>query len=153
MKKSKNVLLLFVFAFALVGCSSFKKKLLPNNNKGGYILTFVKPASKSKMNKVVTIRGHVYDLETNLPLGGAKVSYGCLILTTLADGGYSFKTRNSRDDSFFVEADKEGLLSIETNSIDSYGNKEIIIDFYLDKNNSFLLDCKGSRIIEETPEE
>lgn len=144
-----TIILLFVCLFIFAGCSSLKRKL-PTNNKGRYMVTVDKNRSKGKNETVnfrgqvfdvVTIRGHVFDLKTRKPLRYAVAKEGCFKFITTADGEYSFKTRNLEGKSFQMELAAMYYHTIETDFIDIYNKKEIIIDFYLAEDTRSFPDC------------
>jgi len=147
MKKYKFIILACLFI--LIGCSSFKRKL-PTHNKGRYMVTVGKKRSIGENNTVsfrgqvfdvVTIRGHVFDLKTHKPLRYAVAKAGCFNFITTADGEYSFKTRNLEGKSFQMNLAAMYYHTIETDFIDIYNKKEIIIDFYLAEDTRSFPDC------------
>jgi hypothetical protein len=159
--KKYTVILLTVCFFVLAGCSSFKRKL-PTNNKGRYMVTVGKDRSKGENETinfrgqvfdVVTIRGHVFDLKTRKPLRYAVASTGCFKFITTADGEYSFKTRNLEGKSFQMNLAAMYYHTIETEFINIYNKKEIIIDFYLAEDTRSYPDCVQGEPHEEMQKE
>ncbi|SHM49666.1 hypothetical protein SAMN05444484_106233 [Flavobacterium chilense] len=147
MKKYKLIIL--VCLIILVGCSSLKNKL-PTSNKGRYTVMLGKYKSKSENQTVtlgeqvfdvVTIRGHVFDVKTGKPLSNATVIEGCFKFQTTSEGEYSFKTRNLKDNSFYMEAIVYPYRPVDTDIINIYNRKEVIIDFYLAIDDRPMFDC------------
>lgn len=139
MKKYKSILLIIGCALIFVGCSTFKRKFR-TNNKGIYTVTFGQHESKSE-DETVTIRGHVYDMKTGKPLQFAVASAGCFKFLTTIEGEYSFRTRNLKSKSFNMALSAFPYHAVETDFIDIYNRKEIIIDFYLDTDERPMFDC------------
>lgn len=152
MKKFKFIVLVFVFLFLMVGYSFAQVKLIPTNNKGGYTVAFGDGQIKNKEETVdvfirdgssVTIRGHVYDVKTGEPLSHALLIDGCYKFLTTDEGEYSFRTRNLEGDSFNMEAAAMFYRSVDTNYINIYNKKEVIIDFYLVMDDRPFSECSG----------
>ncbi|MNQ57116.1 hypothetical protein D3C85_712610 [compost metagenome] len=149
--KKYTFILLIVCLFVSAGCSSLKRKL-STNNKGRYTVTLGKYKSKNENQTVtlggqvfdvVTIRGHVFDVKTGKPLSNATVIEGCFKFQTTSEGEYSFKTRNLNNNSFYMEAIVYPYRPVDTDIIDIYNRKEVIIDFYLAIDDRPMFDCEG----------
>lgn len=95
MKKFNSVVIVAISLLMFVGCSSVKNKLIPTENKGGYVIN----NTKSKLNlEEVVIEGTVFDVRTGKPIiGGVQLESGCIKIMSFSDGKYSFKTRNVKD--------------------------------------------------------
>ncbi|TCN60528.1 hypothetical protein D0809_01375 [Flavobacterium circumlabens] len=143
MKINKFIVLMFSCFFFISGGSFAQKKLIPNNNKGGYNLVVSEEKLKNDDAHYVTIRGHVYDLKTEKPLSVAKLIVGCFEFMTTDQGEYSFKTRNQEDEFFYVEVFAFLYRPVETNYINIYNKKEVIIDFYLAEDDRPFLECSA----------
>jgi hypothetical protein len=142
MKKHNYILLFFTCLFVLGGCSSFKKELISTNNKGGYKVYTIK--SKAKINSEdVTIFGEVFDVETGLPISPVQLTFGCSKIQASSKGEYSFKTKNFKDDYFFIEVISVGYKTIVTNFLDLTNKNEVKIDFYLVQDDRPLINCEG----------
>lgn len=141
MKKYKFMLVITCL-FILVGCSSVTGQLLPTNNKGGYKVILGEQEIKTE-DESVTIRGHVYDVKTGKALSDATLLTGCFKFQTTTDGEYSFRTRNLKGDAFFMMAVVYPYRAVETDYVDIYNRKEVIIDFYLALDERPLLECAG----------
>ncbi|MGL5112584.1 MAG: hypothetical protein ACRC6O_08105 [Flavobacterium sp.] len=134
-------LLFIVFLCVFTGCTSFKNKLIPTANQGGYTVYGVRSKSKIKSDEV-TIHGTVFDVKTGKPLTPpVQLTIGCFKIQTSSQGEYSFKTQNFKDDYFFIEVISVGYRTIETNFIDIYNKNEVQIDFYLSEDDRPLIDC------------
>ncbi|SHM49584.1 carboxypeptidase-like regulatory domain-containing protein [Flavobacterium chilense] len=161
MKKSKSTLLIIICISIMSSCSSFRRKL-GTNNKGRYIVTVGKNRSKGENETfnfrgqvfdVVTIRGHVFDLKTRKPLRYAVATAGCFKFITTDNGEYSFKTRNIEGKSFQMDLAAMYYHTIETDFIDIYNKKEIIIDFYLAEDSRSFPDCVQGETHEQMQKE
>ena len=142
MKKHNYILLFFTCLVVLGGCSSFKKELISTNNKGGYKVYTIK--SKAKINSEdVTIFGEVFDVETGLPISPVQLTFGCSKIQASSKGEYSFKTKNFKDDYFFIEVISVGYKTIVTNFLDLTNKNEVKIDFYLVQDDRPLINCEG----------
>lgn len=128
MKQYNYILLFFNFLLILSGCSSFKKELIPTYNKGGYKINIIK--TKTNSDEVI-IKGKVFDLETGIPISDAQVTLGSIKTKTSSQGEYSFKTKNSTYNHYFIEVIYFSYKSILTNYLDLTDKNEIKIDFYL----------------------
>jgi hypothetical protein len=151
MKKYKSIVLILVCLF-MSGCSVAQTKLTPTNNKGGYTVAIGKGQSGSKPETVdflikdgtsVTIRGHVFDVKTRKPLSNVQLTDGCFKFFTTEQGEYSFRTRNLQGNSFYLQAVVYPYLAVETDYIDIYNKKEVIVNFYLMIDQRPLFDCSG----------
>ncbi|QOG02565.1 hypothetical protein [Flavobacterium sp. MDT1-60] len=152
MKKYKFIVLVFVCLFFMIGYSFAQTKLIPTNNKGGYTVTIGKGQLNNKQETVevlirdgksVTIRGHVFDVKTGKPLSNVQLTDGCFKFFTTDEGEYSFRTRNLEGNSFYMRAVVYPFLAVETDYIDIYNKKEVIVDFYLMMDERPLFDCSG----------
>jgi len=152
MKKYRFVVLVFACLFLMTGCSVAQTKLLPTNNKGGYTVAIGKGQLVNKPETVdflikdgtsVTIRGHVFDVKTKKPLSNVQLTDGCYKFFTTEKGEYSFRTRNLEGNSFYLQAVVYPYLAIETDYIDIYNKKEVIVDFYLMMDQRPLIECSG----------
>ena len=161
MKKYKIILRMIVFFFVLAGCSSSKRKL-PTGNKGRYTVTLGKYKSKNENQTitlegqvfdVVTIRGQVFDIQTGKPLSNATVIEGCFKFQTTSKGEYSFKTRNLEGNSLYMEAIVYPYRVVETDVINIYNRKEVIINFYLAMDDRPTGDCIGGGALERMQKE
>ncbi|MFD2941510.1 hypothetical protein [Flavobacterium notoginsengisoli] len=141
MKKYKFIIVISCL-FILAGCSCIKRKMMPTNNKGGYIVKLGKHEIKTE-NESVTVRGHVYDVKTNKPLNNATLITGCFKFQTTSEGEYSFRTRNLKGDAFFMIAVVYPHRAVETDYVDIYNRKEVIIDFYLAMDERPIIECEG----------
>ena len=141
MKKYIYIILLFNNLLVFVGCASFKNKLTPTANKGGYKVNLIRTKSKINTDEV-TIKGTVFDAKTGKPISPpVLLTVGCLKVKTSSEGEYSFKTKNFKDDYFFIQVISVGYRTIETNFIDIYNKNELKIDFYLAEDDRPLIDC------------
>lgn len=140
MKKQNYILVFFTYLFVLSGCSCVKNEIIPTYNKGGYKINII----KSKINSdEVIIKGKVFDVETGIPISDAQVTLGCIKIKTSSQGEYSFKTKNSTYDHYFIEVIYFGYKSILTNYLDLTDKNERIIDFYLVQDDRPLINCEG----------
>ncbi|WP_166920719.1 hypothetical protein [Flavobacterium poyangense] len=142
MKKDRFFLTLFLCLFVLIGCVSTKEKLISTYNSGGYTVVLSKDKLKN-LEEDVIIRGHVYDVKTGKPLSNVQVTSGCFKFQTTSEGEYSFRSRNLEEGFFYVEAVVYPYLAVETDYIDIYNRKEVVIDFYLAESNRPLIECEG----------
>jgi hypothetical protein len=144
MKKYNYILLFITYLFVLGGCSSIKKKLIPTYNKGGYKVNTIK--AKAKINsEEVTISGKVFDVETGLPISPVQLTFGCSKIQASSKGEYSFKTKNFKDDYFFIEVISVGYKTIVTNFLDLTNKNEVKIDFYLAEDDRPIIDCPPTK--------
>lgn len=120
------------------GCSSIKNELIPKYNKGGYKINIIKTKTNSDQ---VIIKGKVFDFETGIPISDAQVTFGCIKIKTSSQGEYSFKTKNSTYNHYFIEVIYFGYKSILTNYLDLTDKNERKIDFYLIQDDRPLIDC------------
>lgn len=152
MKKYKFIVLVSVCLFFMIAYSFAQIKLIPTNNKGGYTVAVGKGQSINKKETVevlirdgksVTIRGHVFNVKTGAPLSNVQLNDGCFKFFTTQEGAYSFRTRNLEGNSFYMRAVVYPFLAVETDYINIYDKKEIIVDFYLMMDERPLIDCSG----------
>ena len=139
MKKINLSLILFAFVMILNGCSSTKNKLIPTANKGGYKVNVIK--TKTNNSDEVIIKGTVFDVETGIPISNAQVTLGCVKIQTSSQGEYSFKTKNSTYNHYFLEVIYFSYKPIITDYLDLTDKNERIIDFYLILDDRPLIDC------------
>jgi hypothetical protein len=139
MKKYKFILALITL-FIIAGCYSVTGQLLPSSNKGRYSVTLGESEIKSE-DKTVTIRGHVFDIKTGKPLNDATVIAGCFKFQTTPQGEYSFRTTNINGPYFYMEAFVYPYRPVDTDIINIYNRKEVIIDFYLAIDDRPMFDC------------
>ncbi len=141
MNKNSLNLILVVMLVVLGGCSTITNKLIPTANKGGYTINVIKSKPKIRLNEV-TVKGTVFDVETGNPIKSPVIlKVGCLTIQVSSQGNYSFKTKNIKDDYFFIEVISIGYKSIVTNFLDLTDKNEIKIDFYLVEDDRPLIEC------------
>jgi len=147
MRKFNCVVILAICLFMFVSCSSVKNKLIPTENKGGYIIN----NTKSKVNlEEVDIEGTVFDVQTGKPIAlGVQLEFGCIKIKLLSDGKYSFKTRNVKDFPDFIGVIAFGYRRIETANIDTQYKRKVRVDFYLSEDDRPFIDCVPQKIIDK----
>ncbi len=142
MKKINLNLILFAFVMILNGCSSTNSKLIPTANKGGYKVNVIKSKSKINSDEVV-IKGTVFDVTTGKPISPpVLMTIGCLKIKISSQGEYSYKTKNFKDDYFFIEVISIGYKSIITDYLDLTGKNEVKIDFYMVQDDRPIINCE-----------
>ena len=144
MKKINLNLILLVFVLIFGGCSSIKNKLIPTANKGGYKVNVIK--TKTNNSDEVIIKGTVFDVETGIPISDAQVTLGCVKILTSNQGKYSFKTKNSTYNHYFLEVIYLSYKSILTDYLDLTNKNEVKIDFYLAQDDRPLIECPPTGI-------
>jgi hypothetical protein len=140
MKKNILSIILLVFVLIMSGCSSTKNKLIPTANKGGYKVHVNK--TKTNYSDEVIIKGTVFDVETGIPISNAQVTLGCVKIQTSSQGEYSFKTKNSTYNHYFLEVIYFSYKPIITNYLDLTDKNERIIDFYLIQDDRPFIHCE-----------
>lgn len=144
MKKHNYILLFFICLFVLGGCSSIKKELISTYNKGGYKIYTIKAKAKINSEDVI-IFGKVFDVETGLPISPVQLTFGCSKIQVSSNGEYFFKTKNFKDDYFFIEVISVGYKTIVTNFLDLTNKNEVKIDFYLAVEDRPIIDCPPTK--------
>ena len=141
MNKNSLNLILVAMLVVLGGCSTINNKLIPTANKGGYTINVIKSKPKIRLNEV-TVKGTVFDVETGNSIKSPVIlKVGCLTIQVSSQGNYSFKTKNIKDDYFFIEVISIGYKSIVTNFLDLTDKNELKIDFYLAEDDRPLIEC------------
>lgn len=154
MNKRICILLLFVSWLFVEGCSSSsssaKSRLIPTNNKGGYRMIVIKKDSKSN-NKELVIKGRVFDVKTDSLLSlGTQLNFICTKIQANPQGEYIYKfkvaaigdkVKIDKKDYFFIEAISFGYKRIRTDYLEINNASEIQIDFYLELDDTPLVDC------------
>ncbi len=141
MKKINLYLILLVFVLAFGGCTTFKNKLIPTANIGGYKVNVIKSKSKINSDNII-IKGTVFDIETGKPIStSVLLTIGCINIQTSSQGEYFYKTQNFKEDYFFIEVNALGYKTIGTDFLDLTNKNEVKIDFYMAKDDRPLIDC------------
>ena len=142
MKKINLYLILLVFVLAFGGCTTFKNKLIPTANIGGYKVNVIKSKSKINSDNII-IKGTVFDIETGKPISPpVLLTIGCIKIQASSQGEYSYKTKNFKYDYFFIEVISIGYKSVITDYFDLTGKNEVKIDFYLTQDDRPFIHCE-----------
>jgi hypothetical protein len=142
MKKTNLNLILLVFVLVFGGCTTFKNKLIPTANIGGYKVNVIKSKSKINSDNII-IKGTVFDIETGKPISPpVLLTIGCINVQTSSQGEYFYKTQNFKDDYFFIEVNALGYKTIGTDFLDLTNKNEVKIDFYLAKDDRPFIHCE-----------
>lgn len=134
MKYYKTIVIMF-FLMLINSCSSIKKELIPTNNKGGYKIMLLKNNKKE-----ILISGKVIDVVSRKPLSSVQVFIGCTKTITSTEGNYSLKVSIS-DVKQYVEASTVGYKKVKTNFLNLNSKTNFKIDFFLEEDDSLLIDC------------
>ncbi|WP_347158583.1 hypothetical protein [Pontibacter chitinilyticus] len=133
-----KIVLNFGLLLLVSGCCNLNSPMKPTYNNGGY--TFKKYKTKSLLAEdSVIISGKITDLNTNKPLVFSTLKLGCISQQTTS-GGYKLNIRPFNVKSQ-LQAIPLGYLSVETEPFVSHSGDSIVIDFYVVKDESMIIDC------------
>jgi hypothetical protein len=140
--RQKIVFLFFITIVLMFSrCSSIEKGLIPTYNNGGYKIIRNHTISTNDSDEI-NITGKVLDLSTGKPIDYATIAFMCVETKVSSKGEYSFKTKKSTYENFFITAYAIGYKKIETNFIDFNNNNNIEVNFYLSEDDKPFIDCE-----------
>jgi len=135
-----KLFLLVYIVFICTSCNrSNDRDFRLNDNKGGYTVEF--QSSKNNERDSLVVKGNVYDQDSKKPLAATFINFYCEKVQTDATGFYQFKIHLNLDVEYFFRAISIGYKTVNTEIIPLIKSDTLIIDFYLDKDETPIFHC------------